>query len=216
MRPRPRHQIRPRVEEEAEAHPAPRHDGPPQPLNQLPEIVGTAHQLEHPATRHPVALSLLLKPYQHPIGPHVEREAGEEDDGPQENTGPRDQVEIRVVGDPTALEVGVEEVEEEGEGGDGERDGGGGLVEEVEWVEARAVEVVEEVEGDEAEGEGAGSVGAQGEDGEGDEEGWGFHDGPGDCGVKRWTPTGAEVLAVGGYEELEGEVGDGSEYVERD
>lgn len=84
-----------------------------------------------------------------------------------------------VVGDWTGLEIGIEEVEEEGHEGHGEGEARCGFFgrgeKEAERVEDGAVEVVEEEDGDEGLGFRVVGVEAMGEEEEGEPERWAFH-----------------------------------------
>lgn len=76
------------------------------------------------------------------------------------------------------------------------------------------MEVVEEKGCDEKKGFWVGRVEAGGEEEEGEPKSWAFHEEPGQGRGHGGAPTWAAVLAIGGLEEPEGDVGWGCYEVE--
>ncbi|PON36926.1 hypothetical protein PanWU01x14_324790, partial [Parasponia andersonii] len=167
-----------REEKKAQSSPRPRHQGPAQPLHALPKVIGATHHLKPPSSRHLVpSAGLLLQPDQDPVRPHVYRHSSEENRRSDRKSPPEPLVPIviSIVRDPSGLQVGIQEVESEGQNRHGDWETGGdflmgGPTVEAKREEASSVEVVEKEDTDESEGFGIGAVDSKGEEEEGEPE----------------------------------------------
>ncbi|PON36912.1 hypothetical protein PanWU01x14_324650 [Parasponia andersonii] len=193
-----KHQVGRREEKKAQSSPRP--------------LIGATHNLQPPSSQHLVPSVGLF--HQDPVRPHVHRHSGKENcrSGRKSPPKPLVLVVIGVVRDPSGLQVGIQEVESEGQNYHGNREIRGGfpigdLAMEVEQEQAGLVKLMEEEVGDESEGFRIRAMDSQGEEEEGEPERGTLHEEPGQRRRHCWAPPGLVVLVVRSREEATGEGG---------
>lgn len=110
-----------------------------------------------------------------------------------------------IVGQGSGLDIGIQEIERESDDGDQKRDRRRRPTgeEKPERVYDSAVDVVEKVEREGEDRERVGPELAEREEEGGEPQSGAFHKEPGEWGREGGPPSGPEMLAVGGREELE-------------
>lgn len=183
VRPGPRHQIGTRVHKESEPGPTPSHQGPAQPLQNLPQIIWATNPLKQPTPRYPVPTPFLFQTHQQIIRPNIHGRAAPENHhtAPHSPPEPPITIEISVLRHPSSLQISVQQIKPESHESHAHRKTGFldlpamASEEEPEGVDERAVDVVEEEDGDEEEGAWVSAVSAVGEEEESEPYGGAFH-----------------------------------------